>query len=299
MHVLQMLGYLCLLAGILLIRTDIQRGYGVFTDKSHVKDHFAKLTGHAKQSFLALQELPTWSQLVSAVGDGLARIRSKLVSSVTNPARAARTAAKMPAVEKEEKEEKEETWALDEPAAAIGEGEDSSVYTEIFVDINEKPTLFRYVEGTAGGTSEALATGYCKDPTNGLGLISTEWADCIATLSVELGKIMHPAAHVAPAATTLEEVDLTDAEGAPLSAHGVRQLPLEVNGVTYVFEYHVDLDFTFTAERLAREFCAAKGVGIGLFVEGDAQAVVKEKCLSPLMKAIRVELVIAKNGLNV
>ena len=138
-----------------------------------------------------------------------------------------------------------------------------------------------------------------QDPSNGLGLITTEWEDCIATLSEELGKLMHPAAAPSsPSLTTANLGEQTDDQGEPLSAEGVRQLPLEVNGVTYVFEYHVDLDFTFTADRLAKEFCATKGAGIGLFAEEDAEAVVEEKCTRPLKKAIRVELVIAKNNLT-
>jgi len=245
-------------------------------------------------------QFPKWAHIASSVGDELARLRSRFMPRDPSVAHVARAdTEKIVLVE-------EEIWAIDEPVApdtATGTAElaeDDSIYTKFSVVINEKPTMFRYVAGDASGTPLALATGYCKDPGNGLGLISTVggWDDCIATLTIELDKFMNSAPEpTAPAVSEVPEV--SDEPGVALSAEGVRQLPLVVNGVTYVFEYHVDLDLTFTAQRLAEEFCAAKGVGIGLFLQWDAPEVVREKCTAPLTRAIRVELVIAKNGINV
>ena len=39
---------------------------------------------------------------------------------------------------------------------------DTSHYLEIVVDINGKPTKFRYEEGSTSGTPLALAAGFCK-----------------------------------------------------------------------------------------------------------------------------------------
>lgn len=228
--------------------------------------------------------------------------------------------------------------------------------SELSVRINGEMFTFQYQSGTQNGTPQRLATLFCKDPNNGLGLISTEWDACISQLSEELFLLMNtvpiasatgdstnsssdghdrsmtphnegghektteltsPVAYEqqiavdlkanetlvpAPASHVATEMRLTgDGPTAAsqmesevqLTADGVRHLPLEINGITYVFEYHTALDTSFTAKRLATEFCTAKGAAVGIFIVGAPDSVIHETCVAPITKAIKVELVIA------
>ena len=75
---------------------------------------------------------------------------------------------------------------------------------------------------------------------------------------------------------------------------GIRQIPLEVNGVNYIFEFHQEMDADSAAVQLASEFCSTKGIEIGitpLLEDGgvDADGAV-EKCVNPLREAIRTEI---------
>jgi hypothetical protein len=171
------LGWLCLIAGLLLVRKDLQHGYDILAASGNVPEQFAKLTLQARLQWSKLEApslsmtLPTarWAQVVSDVGFELTRIRNTVASSLPFPAHVARKAhTKAPAPADEE------AWATDAPAqAAEAQPEkveaqpekveaDTSNYTKIFVDINDKPTLFRYEAGSPGGSPLALATGFCK-----------------------------------------------------------------------------------------------------------------------------------------
>lgn len=113
--------------------------------------------------------LARWTQVVSEVGEELVRMQNTVISSLPFPARAAHT-KRAPAPAKEE----EEVWDTDVPVstpAPAAEDQlkrpdapevDTSHYLEIVVDINGKPTKFRYEEGSTSGTPLALAAGFCK-----------------------------------------------------------------------------------------------------------------------------------------
>ena len=88
-----------------------------------------------------------------------------------------------------------------------------------------------------------------------------------------------------------EPVDVTK---NVLSPEGVRRLPFEINGVTYDFEYHIDLEIDFISASLAREFCVRKGTELGIYQAGDEGGRLN-MCELPLMEAMRAEL-LSKQG---
>ena len=167
-----LLGWLCLIAGLLLLRTDLQRGYDVFIEFCKFKENFTKSTLLAQlqwnQIEVPLMSLPmaTWTQVMSNVGDELIKMGDAIVSCIPFPAGGVRKAqTKAPTFAKEKEKEYEEVGVTDahgdESHPKLTEA-DTSHYAEISVDINGKPTLFRYEAGSPSGSPLALATGYCK-----------------------------------------------------------------------------------------------------------------------------------------
>jgi hypothetical protein len=151
------------------------------------------------------------------------------------------------------------------------------------MEINDQEYTFAYKKGET--TAAELAKKFCVEKGADLGFTQETIGNCVKPLMSEISK-----------ALSGEHTSNGQEQGQErqFSEEGIRQIPLEINGVTYIFEYHDDMDVQYASTQLASEFCSTKGVEIGispLLENGsvDSEGAL-EQCIDPLRKALHTEI---------
>ena len=153
------------------------------------------------------------------------------------------------------------------------------------MEINDQEYTFVYKKGDT--TAAELAKKFCIEKGAELGFTQETLGNCVEPLMGEIGKALSD--------------DYTSGSGAEqgqemqkFSEEGIRQIPLEINGVTYIFEYHDEMEAQFASTQLASEFCSTKGVEIGitpLLENGSVNSEgALEQCVEPLRQALFAEI---------
>ena len=158
---------------------------------------------------------------------------------------------------------------------------------ELSMVINEKDYTFVYTDGAPNANPKALAMRFCRENGENMGFTQKDMDQCVDPLSLELENAMRRQPE--KKSSSAQETGLVAGDGQALSEEGIRRVPLEVNGVKYIFEYHIDMDPESAAMQLSREFCNAKGVELGIFVAGDTDGL-ENKCVMPHTGALKEEL---------
>ena len=152
------------------------------------------------------------------------------------------------------------------------------------MEINDQEYTFVYKMGVT--SANELATKFCKEKGSDLGFTSETLGKCIEPLMGEISKVLSK--------DFTTNSNLGDISQEEFNDEGIRQIPLEINGVTYIFEYHDNMDILYASSQLASEFCSTKGVEIGivpLLENGSVDSGgALEQCVDPLRKALHSEI---------
>ena len=180
----------------------------------------------------------------------------------------------------------------------IGGGKVGDAMGSFIMEINDREYTFVYKQGVS--TALDLSRKFCAEHGEELGFTEETLGDCVEPLMAEIGKALaEDGGGSRGSSSSKSRSSKSSSKGANVNEkefdkEGIRQIPLEINGVTYIFEYHDDMDADGAAVQLASEFCSTKGIEIGitpLLEDGgvDADAAV-EKCVNPLRTALRTEI---------
>ena len=176
-----------------------------------------------------------------------------------------------------------------------GKGSRGSDMGSFIMDINDREYTFVYKRGVS--TAADLAKKFCVEHGEELGFTEETLGSCVQPLMTEISKALIEdggSSGGRSGARSEGETMIGGNQQQEYDKEGIRQIPLEVNGVNYLFEFHEAMDADSAAVQLASEFCSTKGIEIGitpLLEDGgvDADGAV-EKCLNPLRTAIRTEI---------
>jgi putative hemolysin len=168
-------------------------------------------------------------------------------------------------------------------------GKDSRKMASFVMEINEKEYTFNY--NPSSTTAVNLATKFCSEHGGELGFTRETLGSCVEPLMAEIAKALDE--DIGGRGVNSNNEDTQEAQ-AQYSQEGIRQIPLDINDVTYIFEYHDEMNVDYASKALAGEFCATKGVEIGitpLLENGsvDNEGAI-EKCVNPLESALKGEI---------
>ena len=164
------------------------------------------------------------------------------------------------------------------------------------MDINDREYTFVYKRGVS--TALDLSQKFCAEHGDSLGFTEKTFNDCVEPLMAEISKALAEDGGKGGVESSSRSSNRGRDTGENINAEydktGIRQIPLEINGVTYIFEYHNNMDTDNAAVQLASEFCSTKGIEIGitpLLQDGgvDTNAAV-ERCVNPLRAALIKEI---------
>ena len=175
---------------------------------------------------------------------------------------------------------------------------DSGVYRKLVLNINDNEFVFQYKPNSAEAKPLRMAMKFCDEHGTSLGFPGGDHPDCFLPLEKEIQRLMHednPDAVEAPQPKKTEkEIE------EELAAQGIRRVPLDINGITYVFEYHMEMSVAYAAEHLAQEFCKGKGVEVVQLEVADVASItpemIHEKCTLPLIKELEINIKLQLSG---
>ena len=151
------------------------------------------------------------------------------------------------------------------------------------MEINDQEYTFVYNKEET--TASELAKKFCAEKGAELGFTKETINNCVEPLMGEISKALS-------GDYTSSETEV--GQEYQFNEEGIRQIPLEINGITYIFEYHDDMDVEYASTQLASEFCSTKGVEIGITpllengsVDSDGAS---GQCIEPLRRALHSEI---------
>lgn len=173
-----------------------------------------------------------------------------------------------------------------------GKGKNADGMGSFIMEINDREYTFVYKRGVS--TAVDLAKKFCVEHGEDLGFTDETLGSCVEPLMSEIAKALAEDGGGSGGGGVGMTREGASGQQQQYDKDGIRQIPLEVNGVNYIFEFHQEMDADSAAVQLASEFCSTKGIEIGitpLLEDGgvDADGAV-EKCVNPLREAIRTEI---------